>query len=258
MDYGLYLSAAGAQTATYRQDVLANNLANMNTVGFKPDFVINRERLPERLERSGSFAEPKHLLERLGGGLLLEPTGIDLSQGSLEDTGNDLDLAIEGDGLFVVSDGRSNAPEDLRLTRDGRFTVGADGALVMAANGMQVLDRTNRPVQLDPNATVNVDANGTVSQNGRAVAQLQIVSVDSADLAKVGENLLRLADGVVPTRTPASGRVQQGYIETSAVDPISTLNDMIKATKAANGNMKMIQYHDFALGQVMNTFARVS
>lgn len=257
MNYGLYLSAAGAQSASHRQDILANNLANMNTTGFKPDFVVNRERLPARLEQSGSFAEPKMLLERLGGGLLVEPTRVDLTQGSLDSTGNDLDLAIEGDGMFVVSAGGSG-PDDLRLTRDGRFTLSPTGDLVMTTNGLQVLDENNLPIRLDPTTSVSIDANGSVSQNGRAVARLQVIDVQSEDLAKVGENLLRFADGATPSRMPASGRVQQGYVEQSAVDPVSTLNDMIKATKAANGNMKMIQYHDFALGQVMNTFARVS
>ena len=160
----MYLAATGVLTRMYRQDVLANNLANVNTVGFKPDVVYTRLRLPERLESGG--ASPQQLLERLGGGHLLSPTRLDLTQGSLTDTGNDLDLAIEGEGFFVV---RSTSPgnEQLRLTHDGRFTPNTAGELSMAGTGMSLLDTANHPNRLDRTTTVHGRTNDELGPDGQ-------------------------------------------------------------------------------------------
>jgi len=259
MNYGLYLSAAGALSSMHRQDVLANNLANMNTVGFKPDRVDTRQRLPERLESPDTFASPQLLLERLGGGLLVQPTRIELKQGNLITTDNDLDLALEGPGLFVVGSGYGGDDRDVRFTRDGRFTLNARGELVMAANGMNVLDAGRRPIHLDPASPVRIDPAGTILQNGAAVAQLGVVDApDPADLVKQGDNLMRLADNAATPPRTASGRVRQGYTESSAVDPVMMMNAMMTAAKAAQGNFRMIQQHDHIIGQTMNTFARVA
>jgi flagellar basal body rod protein FlgG len=259
MNYGLYLSTAGALTNMHRQDVLANNLANVNTVGFKPDSVLTRQRLPERLESPGAATDPQWLLERLGGGQFLQPTRVSLEQGTLVQSDNDLDVALEGDGLFLVSDGRGTGSEHLRFTRDGRFALNADGALVMAAGGMPVLDRDDLPIRLDRSAPIRIDGDGVISQNGAPVAQLHIVAAPSAELlAKEGDNLLRLVEGASIPQAPAAARVRQGHTESSAVDPILTLNAMMNAAKAAQSNLKMIQYHDNVLGQVFGTFARVA
>ena len=121
---------------------------------------------------------------------------------------------------------------------------------------MAVLDVNNAPIQLDPTTQVRIDDDGSVVQNGSTVAQLRLVDAPSDALSKVGDNALRLNDEA--DAAAATVRVRQGFIEESAVDAISTLNGMMSASKAANANMKMMQYHDFALGQVFNTYARVS
>jgi flagellar basal body rod protein FlgG len=258
VNYGLYLSAAGALSSMHRQNVYANNLANMNTVGFKPDVVHSRQRLPERLEGPGTFAEPQWMLEHLGGGLFSAPTRISMAQGNLTETGKDLDVALQGRGLFVVGDGRQTADEHLRFTRDGRFTLNTSGELVMSVNGMKVLDASRRPIRLDRDAPVQIDESGAIRQNGSVKARLNIVAPEAADLVKTGDNLMRLADSTRLADAGADGRVQQGYTESAAVDPILAMNSMMSAAKAAQANMKLIQYHDNILGQTFNTFARVS
>jgi flagellar basal body rod protein FlgG len=258
MNYGIYLSAAGALSSMHHQDVLANNLANMNTVGFKPDSVNTRQRLPERLESPGHFADPKLMLERLGGGLFVHPTHVDVSPAELTETGNDLDLALDGDGMFVV-ESRGGGADRLRLTRDGRFTLNGRGELVMSASGNRVLDTSGRPIRLDPRATADFDADGSITQNGAVVAQLRVVPTPpAAALVKVGDNLMRMDDPAALGRRPAAGRVIQGYTETSGVDPIRTMNSMISAAKRAQANLKMMQYHDHLLGQAFNTYGRVA
>ncbi|MHC4947937.1 MAG: flagellar hook-basal body protein [Planctomycetota bacterium] len=257
MNYGMYLSAGGALTNLYRQDVIAGNLANLRTTGFKPDMVVAAHRRPERLERPVAGLDPQRMLERLGGGLRAAPTRIDLRQGPLAPDGGPLDLAIEGEGFFTVRTGRGDDAETLRLTRDGRLAIGDDGALVTAASGHPVLDTRGRPIRLDPTSDVAVDPRGVISQNDRAVAQLGVAApTDATRLRKVGHNLLR-AEGLDPLR-PADGLVRQGHTEGSAVDPVITLNDLITATKSAQANLKMMQYHDHIIGQSVNTFGRVA
>jgi flagellar basal-body rod protein FlgF len=260
MNYGLYVSAAGALGSMYRQDVLANNMANLNTVGFKPDQVSLRSRPPERLE-DGHAIDPNWMLERLGGGLFSNPTRIDLSQGDLTTTGNDLDLAIQGEGFFVINNGRNgSADNSLRLTRDGRFTMNAGGELVMAASGMRVMDEQDLPIRLDRGAPVRIDGDGSIWQRGDVVAKLQVATVaDKAQLKKEGESLLRIEGRRgMSARESAVGNVNQGMVEASGVDPVLAMNDMINASKAVQSNGMMMQYHDNLLGQVISTMGRVA
>jgi flagellar basal-body rod protein FlgF len=260
MNYGLYVSAAGALGSMYRQDVLANNLANLNTVAYKPDQVALRSRPPERIE-DGLSIDPNWMLEQLGGGLLSNPTRVDLSQGDLAESNGDLDVAIQGEGFFVVHNGRDGSADDtLRLTRDGRFTMNAQGELVMAASGMRVLDEADQPIRLDRSAPVRIDGDGSISQRGSMVGKLQVVTVaDTAQIKKEGESLLRVSgrDGM-NARKSATGSVHQGFVEASGVDPVLAMNDMINASKAVQSNGMLMQYHDNLLGQVINTLGRVA
>jgi flagellar basal body rod protein FlgG len=242
----------------HRQDVLANNLANMNTVGFKPDHVDTRQRLPARLEAGVLDADPKWMLERLGGGHLVAPTRVDLKQAAIVPSGNDLDLAIDGRGLLVVGDGSAGGR---RFTRDGRLTLNQQDELVLASSGIRVLGRGGRPIQVDRQLPVDIDRNGVIRQNGSVVSELQLVTMDPRHLRKDGDSLLRLADGVHPAAAPGgafTGQIRQGHVESSAVDPIITMNSMISAAKTAQANLKMMQYHDQILGRTFNTFARVA
>lgn len=259
MNYGLYLSAAGTLTSLHRQDVMANNLANVNTVGFKADDVHFRARLPERLENPIASAptDAQLLLEQLGGGTFADPTHTSFRQGDLNRTSNPLDLAIEGDGFFVVSNSQTINAQSIRFTRDGRFARNTQGELIMAATGMRVLDVDNQPIRLDTAGAVQIAADGTIHQNGQTIAQLQIGTVaDKSQLAKEGANLLRPAAKVKPQ--DASGSVKQGFLESSGVDAILAMNQMINASKAVQANATMMQYHDNILGQAINTFGRVA
>src|SRR3954468_12507464 len=122
MIYGLYLSASGVLASSYRQDVIANNLANAETVGFKKDVALFNQRLTEAQQRRlavmpGQVNPTDPMLERIGGGLLAHPTTIDTAQGELEPTGSPTDVAIEGQGYFAVEEARGQT----RPTRNGQF-----------------------------------------------------------------------------------------------------------------------------------------
>lgn len=255
MNYGLYLAAGGALSGMHRQDVLANNLANVNTTGFKPDFVVARQRLPERLE-SNQPVDPQVLLEKLGGGLLVEPTSTDFEQGALRVSNNPLDMALEGPGFFQVESSESSP----LLTRDGRMTMSHGGELVLASNGKRVLDDQGLPIRLVTDQPVQVRSNGDIVQNGEAVARLKLVQPrDTAQLSKHGDNLFRLnSTRERDLEVATEARVLQGHVEASGVDPILTLNAIMNTSRAVQGNLRMMQYHDTALGQAVNTLGKVT
>src|SRR5947209_13225962 len=167
MLYGLYVSAAGVISSSYRQDVLANNLANSETTGFKKDLALFTERRTEAQTRGGAASRSTNQsLENLGGGIFVAPSTFDSEQGDVETTGNSSDLAIMGSGYFAV---RSQG-KDL-LTRAGNLTTDAQGRLVLA-NGRadQLLDQKLKPVTLEPTLKFEVDKFGTVTQAGKPVA----------------------------------------------------------------------------------------
>ncbi len=257
MNYGLYLAASGALDAVHRQEVLTNHLVNSETIGFKPDMVFGRQRLPARLEPGGAATgiDPQLLLERLGGSPTLDPTRIDLTQGGFFATGNDLDLAINGKGFFVVQDGN----QALRLTRDGRFAISTNGNLVMADNGLPVLDTRNRPIRLDRDLPVEITSQGDVQQAGKIVATLRIAQpTNPLDLVKIGGNLLRSESIPQTSNRQTNRRVLPGHLENSSVNAITLLKDLVGAAKSFGGNIKMMQYHDHIMGQAINTFGRIA
>jgi flagellar basal body rod protein FlgG len=268
MNYGMYLSAGGVLASMHRQDVTANNLANVNTVGFKPDEVAIMSRLPERLEDGGispwggNPSDPQSMLEQLGGGQFIAPSRVDLRQGPLEGTGNDLDVAVQGDGFLVVNTSRNGTDAaGLRLTRDGRMTLNRQGELVMSATGHRVMDDNDQPITLDRGAPVVIDERGHIMQHGANVGTLAFAAVhDQAALRKDGDNLIRFSDasGAAAPRSAATGSIHQRYVESSAVDPVTALNELINASRAVQANITMMQYHDNVLGQVINTYGRVA
>ena len=251
MSYGLRLSAAGALTSLHRQDVLANNLANVSTPGFKPETIATRLRDPARVEDEVWHLPSNRLLERLGGGLLLAPTSVSLAQGPILETGNPLDVAIEGEGFLLV---RGDGGET-RLTRDGRLTRNAEGILVHAASGRPVLDEGERPITIREDGAVQIDRDGTVRINGERHARLGVVMPeDLPGLRKEGDGLLREAG---EGRVAGTGYVRQGAVEGSGVDPIRAMIDIGSATRDVAANIAMIQQHDRLADQAINRLGRV-
>jgi len=259
MNYGLYLSAAGAMSNMHKLDVYANNLANIETTGFKPNTVNFKQRLPERLEDMHPGVDPQFMLERLGGNIFVNESTVDLTQGNLQSTGNDLDLAIQGEGFFVLRNQNAAGDQAVRLTRDGRLTVNAQGQLINATSSMPLLDVNNQPIQLNPNEKAVVKSDGSIEQSGSVIGQLQIAGVDEPhSLRKVGDSMFEPSERQAQSMRPAEGMVRQGFVESSGVNPMKTLSTLIAASKSAAGNAQMMQYHDHLMGQTVNTFGRVA
>src|SRR5450432_1669628 len=211
MIYGLYLSATGVLTNSHRQDVIANNLANAETVGFKRSLALFQQRRTEAQD-SGKFGETNSTLDKIGGGLLLAPTAVDQTQGTPEPSGNNLDVAILGSGYFTVQSG-----DQTRLTRDGQFMTDRAGWLTLAdGSGNRVLDEKGKPIAIKdvPSSQVSIDKDGTITAAGQAVARIGMVDVpDKTQLVQQGGTLMSYPD--MKQLTAASGTMQSGFIERS-------------------------------------------
>lgn len=257
MNYGLQIAASGVLVNMHRTDVLANNLANMDTVGFKPDYAGAMARDAVRQEDGVLGLPSDRLLERLGAGSLAAPTKTSFAQGPITETGRDLDAAIRGDGFFVV--GGQQGPNSLRLTRDGRFTRDSQGRLVATASGLPVLDVRGRPVTIAGGGTVRIDADGTVTRNGETVARMWIGRVaDPGRLTKAGANLFASPAQRPDIATPAQTDVLQGHLEGSNVDEIRTMLDLTAAAQAITANLGMVQYNDRLMDRAVNTLGKVT
>lgn len=258
MNYGMYTAASGLLVSMHRQDVFANNLANVSTTAFKVDQAFVRQRLPERAEDGLMHIDSSALLERLGGGVLANDTRTNLRQGGLEVTGNDFDLALEGEGFFAVRDVNEAGEASVALTRDGRFTIGENGRLVRVTDGRIVLDRADRPVILDPAIPFTVDGDGVVRQGDQQVTTLKLLKpIDAKLLEKQGDSLFSVPDSE-DQLVRATPRVVQGSLERSGVNPIDAMMDVTGATGAVGRNARVMQMFDQTLDRAVNTLGRTA
>ncbi len=252
MIYGLWLSAAGLQVNEHRQAVTANNLANLNTTGFKRDLSVFKEREVESRAAMGGFGFRHDLLDNLSGGTWLNPTLTEFKQGALLD-GGPLDVAIEGDGFLTVQVG-----DAVRYTRDGRFTLNEAGNLVTVAGGHPVLDDAGRPIRVGRVApeTVGIGGDGRIRVGEQEVGRLGLVDfADRTRLIKIGENQF---DGRHAEPTEATGRIAQGFTEASGVEPTTELVRMIEASRSYQMNATMISYQDGMLNRLVSEVGRVA
>jgi flagellar basal body rod protein FlgG len=253
MIYGLYLSATGVLTNSYRQDVIANNLANAQTVGFKRSFALFQQR-PTEAQENGGMQSTDPMLEGIGGGLLLAPTALDFSQGRIQSTENPLDVAIHGRGFFAVRGG-----DESHLTRNGRFMIDREGYLALAdESGQRLLDTTGKTIRLGQVAQshVNIAGDGTISVDGLLITQLAVLDVpEEAQLVPQGGALLRGAE--VSTLQPSAAKLMSGYLEEANVDPMAELTALIQAQRQLEANANMIRYQDQTLSKLVNEVGKI-
>jgi len=252
MVYGIYQSAAGLQVNQYRQDVLANNLANVDTAGFKHDLTVVRERRVESDEDLVDTSWTDPMLNHLTGGSLVAPTVTAFEQGMIKTDGGPLDVAITGDGFFTVQDG-----DAVRYTRDGRFTLDAEGHLVTVAGSRPVLDQQGQPIVVPPDAAgkAQIDGSGQVRAGDATYGRLGIVAFeDKSALCKAGGNLFEAVGAEPVAHTVA---LQTKAFEASTVDPTRALVAMIEVTRAYQLNATMLTLADSTLSRAVNDIARL-
>lgn len=261
MPSGLYIAASGMDSALVRQDIIANNLANANTIGFKqnrsvdiafPTYLIARLH-DQRINTLDGTAEIRPNIGVMGGGVIPQEVTTDYSQGAHMDTKNPLDFALNGAGYFfsvLNPDGKT------LLTRDGNFSLDGNGRLV-TQDGLPVLGH-NGEIYIDGNE-VAVDSEGNINVDGKGLDQLSVVKVqDPGKLTKVGHSLFQAGPGNPVDMAPDDIQVQQGTLEQSNVDSIREMVNMIDTYRAYELNSRVISSYDDMMNLAATTIGTLT
>ena len=247
----LWIAKTGMEAQQMQLDVISNNLANSSTNGFKRAHAVFEDLMYQNLRQAGSATSEQSQLPtglQVGLGVRTVATSRSFTQGSLQQSGNNLDVAIQGNGFFQITmpDGTIN------YTRDGAFQVNAQGQLV-TSNGLPVANGITIPA----NATnVSIAADGSVSATipgnvaPQPIGTIALASfINPAGLEPRGQNLFAetAASGQPNTGNPGTnglGQLMQGYVETSNVNVVQELVSMIQTQRAYEMNSKAIQTSD--------------
>lgn len=256
----MYTAAAGALAAQSTVDVISNNLANVNTGGFKRMLtqLESTETMPLYRIQTDPGSTPGTTVPgtsaisyvgQLGFGSRVYDTPDDFAQGPLERTENPLDLGLYGQGFFTVQ-----TQNGVRYTRDGNFLVNAQGLLATQDGALVLGQRGAIPI---PVGSVNVQRDGTVSVNGRAVDTLQITEFnDPRFLRNEGDNNF-IDEGAGPHANQGTS-VNQGTIERSNASVVRSMVGLITAQQWFEANEKVIQTEDQANNSAITELGRTS
>ena len=225
MSSGIYIAAAGAVAQSVALDATANNIANASTAGYQGERVSFKEALGSAKSADAAMVTTS------------TAHAVDGTNGALMQTDNPLDVALEGDGVFSVK-----TPQGMRYTRAGNFQLNADKQLV-TQDGFQVMGQGNQPITLPPDAsTITIGAEGDVNADGISVGKLALARFAPSQLKREGGSLFS-ASG-----TPQAGekpKVRSGVLESSNVNIVRGVVDLVKVSRTYESLMKMIQgYHD--------------
>ncbi len=254
----LAVAATGLEGEQTKMDVIANNLANVNTTGFKQSRAVFQDLLYQNLRQPGAQSSqttqyPSGL--QLGTGVRVVATERLMTQGNLTQTGNSLDVGINGQGFFQIMQPNGT----IAYSRDGTFQLNNQGQVV-TSNGYLL----QPPVTIPPNAqSITIGSDGTVSvvlpgqAQPQQVGTMQLANfINPTGLQSIGDNLYLQtgSSGAPQTGQPTLnglGSLQQGYLESSNVNVVSEMVDMISTQRAYEINSKAISTSDSMLGYLV-------
>lgn len=252
----LKVSEAGLLAQEQKVDVLANNLANAATPGFKRMLATYRLAPPPAPGLAGVPATslpPANPNVLMPGGILQVTTVPDLRPGPMQPTGNPLDVAVDGEGFFVLQTAQGE-----RYTRNGSFTLDDEGRLTNQTGDPVLGD--GGAIEVPPGALLEIATDGTVRANGADLGRLRLVQPANAlAFAPDGGTSFTIAPGAqAPTTVPEEGRrVAPGFLEGSNTNPISDLVAMITAQRVFEAGQRVISTTDETLGKNVNEIPRV-
>ena len=233
---GLYSAAAGMAAQQQRLDAVANDLANVDTTGYKKERVGFRDLLYTQAGRGAGTQV------YIGAGAATNQLGRTLEQGTLQNTGRQLDVAIEGQGFIRVRHNGADA-----LTRDGSLQVNAAGKL-MTSSGDYVQPAITLPAGTNAD-DVSIAENGVVSVKGTQVGTIQLVTVRSPEaLTPIGDNLFTANPQTGAVTTAGNAKLHQGFLEASNVDLGDAMVDMMNSQRAFQLASKAISMQDEMAG----------
>ena len=270
---GIYTASSSMLCEIVRQDMVANNLANVDTAGFKQDQGIFKE-LPTMVLRKvndGQLYPPRPFYKypkigELGTGVILDESFTNFKAGAFEHTGNDLDIALENEKAFLVVE----SDKGTRFTRDGILTINQEGYLTnmhgdyiladtepVDENPGSILDEEGnlnprlQRVQVGEGQAVTIDRSGRILVDNAPIYRItQGIAADRKAFRKEGANKFVCAYGEVAR---AEGNVKQGYVEKPNFSLVEEMVRMIEVSRAYEANSKVIQSHDGLLDKAINS-----
>lgn len=261
---GIYTALSGAMAQNLKLETTANNLANINTPAFKKDQQVFREYLtayeksPEVIQVPKIPASIESFYETQGADKsYVDPIGTytNFAQGGLKATGNKLDVAIDGPGFFEVA-----TTKGTRLTRSGSFTIDGLGQLV-TRDGYPILkkaepgaDPASRVIKVVSNDEMKISHSGEIFQGDESLGQLSVVQLANNNaLQKEGQNLFSFRPNQVAQVSPVTNpKIEQGFLETSNVNIVQEMTDMIMATRLFESTQKAMQAYDSMAEKLVN------
>ena len=261
---GLYTAYTGMINEQRRMDILSNNLANADTNGYKKEGATSQtfaDELAIRIKDSSVHGIPQRLGD-VSLGVHIGETYTDYTSGNFRITDNQADFALRGDGFFAIAYTDKAGNSSVKYTRDGAFVVNRQGYLV-TKDGDYVLSMNDARngnaggrIQVDPNVKIVVDEFGNIFQNNQQVANIGFVDFEDYNyLAKFGENMYDLVEG--GTVTESDAQIEQGIIESSNVNVVSEMVEMISVSRAYQAGQKMINAIDDTLGKAVNEVGKI-
>ena len=233
----LYASMTGMMTMTRKMDVITNNLSNVNTYGYKKDY-LQTISFKDMLLNVGPYSPGIHIDEVV----------TDFTPEALQETGNPMDIALQGEGFFVVQ--TPNGQE--RYTRGGSGFMDGQGYLTLKKGNRMM--GVNGPIQIN-SSDVSIDKNGNITTDGNYIDTLRTVRCnDNKELRKTGDGLYQNTGGIIKD-FPAE--VVQGSLEASNVDVIKEMMDMMEVNRNYESNQRIIKMLDESLGKTVNDIARL-
>ena len=225
MDNTGYITLTRQSGLMREMQVVANNIANAATTGFRQEGLVFSEHV-SKVEDGSSLSMATANVRQTS-----------MLQGALTRTGGNFDMAIEGDGFFLI-----DTPAGERLTRAGNFSPNAEGDLV-TNDGYRVLDAGGAPIFIPPDAVgLSVSADGTISTQGRPIGQIGLFApINPTTMMREDGVMFRADDGTEPT---SAGRILQGFLEGANVDPISQIARMIEVQRAYEMGQSFLQSED--------------
>lgn len=281
---GLYTAYTGMINEQHRMDVLTNNLANADTVGFKKEGTTSQAfdnvlaykikdlseagNLPKLIstpkaadeneannENNEDYMQKRVRRVGMNLGVKIGENYVDYSEGSIKETGNTFDLAISDRGFFAVEYTNKAGETSTKYTRDGNLTMDRQGNLV-TQDGDFVLDDTGRRIRMDTALPVSIDRGGNITQDGNHVATIGLTDFEDYNyLERFGENYFETVEGATETETESE--IYSGYLELANISVVTEMVNMIALQRQYDSNQRVITTFDESLDIAVNQIGKI-
>jgi flagellar basal-body rod protein FlgF len=262
MHEGIYIAASAGIKQGKKMEVIANNLANVNSTGYKKDRLAFKELMPPfppdtKMENAKNVLLPSNKSNKNVSYVAVTDQYTDHKPGIFKQTNSELDMALDGDGYFSVS-----TAEGVQYTRNGNFRLNTENQLVNQ-KGEPVLNEQGEPIVINAQGSdISIDANGNIfvgsGQANANIGKIKLVDFENKQtLEKIGDGLFYQSDKEAEEKTINNTTLRQGFLEASNVTAVEEMTNMISTLRLFETYQKMIQSIDSMDDQSVNKIGRV-